>query len=196
MIDTDHPQYWELKAIEDTYEPPRIQPNQALAWLDTDELYALKEAVTDNFVAALKTVQRPVITKDENLMWVRRSLYEYEVNQIMEHYKPIGRRIKARLSFIEWPEEERGGVSDLQIENAREYPIAELYAEIFNYPIKAGMTKCGFHPDKTASMSLRKHNRYHCFGCDAKGDAIELYMKGHGVDFVTAVNAYDRDWET
>lgn len=192
MIDTDHPQYWELKAIEATYEPPRVQMNHALSWFSTEELYDLKEAVTENFVAALKAVPKPIKTTDENLMWVRRSLYEYQVNKIMDHYKKVGKAIRARLSFIEWPAEERGGVSDLQIEQAREYPIADLYTEIFNFPIKGGMAKCGFHPDKTASMSLRKHNRFHCFGCGEKGSSIDLYMKAHGVDFLTAVQALSR----
>lgn len=192
MIDTDHPQYWELKAIEAIYEPPRVQLNHALSWFEKDELYDLKEAVTDNMVAELKALQRPKIARDEDLMWVRREIYTIQVQGILGRYKKVGKAIRARLSFMEWPAEGRGGVSDLQIERAREYPIADLYAEIFNFPIKGGMTKCGLHPDKTASMSLRKHNRFHCFGCGAKGSSIDLYMQAHGVDFLTAVQALSK----
>jgi hypothetical protein len=78
-------------------------------------------------------------------------------------------------------------ITDADIEGAREYPITELWHELVGTPVRAGMTKCCFHDDNTASMSLRKYNRYRCFGCDAKGGTIDLYMKVNSVDFITAV---------
>lgn len=80
-----------------------------------------------------------------------------------------------------------GGITDDDIVSAKEHPIQELWTEFVGTPIRMGMVKCCFHPDKTASMSLRRHNRYHCFGCDEKGDSIDLYMKLQKVDFVQAV---------
>jgi hypothetical protein len=80
-----------------------------------------------------------------------------------------------------------GQIADADIERAREYPIKELWNELVGTPMRAGMVQCCFHPDDTASMSLRRHNRYHCFGCDAKGDVIDLYMKTQGVGFIQAV---------
>jgi hypothetical protein len=80
-----------------------------------------------------------------------------------------------------------GAITEDDIISAREHPIKELWTELVGSPIRMGMTKCCFHPDKTASLSLRRHNRYHCFGCDERGDVIDLYMKLQKVDFVQAV---------
>lgn len=81
----------------------------------------------------------------------------------------------------------KDNITEAMIDRAREYPIKDLWAELVNTPIRNGMVKCCFHEDSTASMSLRKHNRYHCFGCDERGDVIDLYMKINGVNFIQAV---------
>lgn len=46
--------------------------------------------------------------------------------------------------------------------------------------------RCCFHDEKTPSMMFDENGRYHCFGCRADGDAIDLYMHLHGVDKLTA----------
>jgi hypothetical protein len=96
------------------------------------------------------------------------------------------KRIDARKQHYS-PTTER--ITDTDIERAREHPIQELWQTLVNTPIKGGMAECCFHDDSTASLSLRRHNRYHCFGCGEKGDAIDLYMKLNKVDFITAVKA-------
>lgn len=78
-----------------------------------------------------------------------------------------------------------GGVTDAMIETAKNYPIKELV----DTPIKGGMTRCPFHDDKTASLSLRRYNRYRCFGCDERGSVIDFYMKINNVKFTDAVRA-------
>lgn len=80
-----------------------------------------------------------------------------------------------------------GQITDANIEQAREYPIKELYEQLTGYKPRHGMVHCPFHDDRTASMSVGKYNRYKCFGCDEKGDVIDLYMKLEGVDFITAI---------
>jgi hypothetical protein len=189
----------------ETYTPPRVTLNEALSWFDEDELRQLQKDMTDNMVTELKAVPKanhkprelakyemiedPDTGKQVNaLTWVSRGVYEYKVKQIMEHYSRLGKRIKGRLYQFDFPEGPANGVSDAQIENAREYPIQDLFTELVNTPIRGDMAKCPFHPDKTASLSLRRHNRFHCFGCDAKGDTIAFYMKINGVDFMTAVD--------
>ena len=162
-----------------------VNLNQALSWFNLEELHQLKEDVTDNFVASLKEVHKPTKTTDSDLMWVRRTVYECKVNQIMDYYKKLGRRINGCINHIEWPEAQQQGVSQIQIDLAREYPIADLITT----PIKGGMTVCPFHQDDTASLSIRRHNRYRCFGCEERGDVIQFYMKIHNVPFITAVNA-------
>jgi hypothetical protein len=66
-----------------------------------------------------------------------------------------------------------GGITEVMIEAAKNHPITELV----DTPIKGGMTRCPFHDDKTASLSLRRYNRYRCFGCDERGSVIDFYMK-------------------
>lgn len=80
-------------------------------------------------------------------------------------------------------------VNQQMIDAAKEYPIEEIYAAHVHHPIVHGMAKCPLHEDKTASFSMKKHNRYKCFGCSAQGSSIDLYMKLNNVDFINAVKA-------
>ena len=42
-----------------------------------------------------------------------------------------------------------------------------------------GMARCPFHDDRTPSMKLDA--RFHCFGCGADGDVIDLTAKLFGI---------------
>ena len=47
---------------------------------------------------------------------------------------------------------------------------------------------CPIHNEKTPSFVwYKKDNRYHCFGCQAHGDVIDLSMKIHGFSFKEAL---------
>jgi len=73
----------------------------------------------------------------------------------------------------------------INIARAKEYPIGSLI-EIN----RSGFAKCPFHNEKTASFKVWiKENRWYCFGCNERGDVIDLYMKMNGVDIKTAVKA-------
>ena len=54
---------------------------------------------------------------------------------------------------------------------------------------RAGFCKCPFHGDHDASMKVYKDpNRgYHCFGCHAGGDVINLAMRWYGLPFKDTV---------
>ena len=50
------------------------------------------------------------------------------------------------------------------------------------------MAICPFHDERTPSMSVDVVKKlYHCFGCDAGGDAISFVRELEGVDFVAAI---------
>ena len=50
------------------------------------------------------------------------------------------------------------------------------------------MGLCPFHSERTASFSVTPStNLFHCFGCDAAGDAFNFLMKLDGIDFPEAV---------
>lgn len=50
------------------------------------------------------------------------------------------------------------------------------------------MTICPFHQDKIASLSINlSKGSFRCFGCGARGDIFDFYMKKYGVDFPQAL---------
>ena len=56
-----------------------------------------------------------------------------------------------------------------------------------------GMVRCLFHDDATPSMKLYD-DHYHCFGCQATGDAIHLTAKLFGVTDQEAANKLAEDF--
>lgn len=66
--------------------------------------------------------------------------------------------------------------------------IEEETGEKFN---REGYIKCPFHNEKSPSFSIKfipnanKH-KYHCWGCDAQGDAIDFIMNLKNVDYKKA----------
>jgi hypothetical protein len=52
---------------------------------------------------------------------------------------------------------------------------------------KGFMGCCPFHDDRTPSFHVYD-DHYHCFGCDAHGDAIAFVMQSEGVGFLDAVH--------
>lgn len=61
-------------------------------------------------------------------------------------------------------------------EAVRDSITAREAAEMYGIKVnRNGMACCPFHDDKYPSMSLRK--RYHCFGCQADGDAISFVAR-------------------
>lgn len=74
-----------------------------------------------------------------------------------------------------------------QIDLAKEVPIEDLYAGDLRQMHGKSVGLCPFHEEKTPSFTIFSDNNYHCFGCQAHGDAIDFYMKQRDVDFITAV---------
>jgi len=60
---------------------------------------------------------------------------------------------------------------------------------------RAGFCRCPFHQEKTASLKLYKGQRgYHCFGCGATGDVINLVMRYYDISFKQALLRLDSEW--
>ncbi len=54
---------------------------------------------------------------------------------------------------------------------------------------------CPFHQEKSGSLSINTIKQYyHCFGCDASGDAITFVMKYNGLDFIEAVKTLAQEY--
>lgn len=101
---------------------------------------------------------------------------ENVVQQIQELETNLN-HLKAKFKVLQ---DKKEGIQPEQIAHAREHPIGNLVK------VTRGMAKCPFHPDNTASMDCRK-NFYHCYGCGAQGDVIDLVMKLEGLTFVQAI---------
>ncbi len=76
------------------------------------------------------------------------------------------------------------GVNQQDILRAKEHPITAL----LNIH-RPGNISCPFHQDRNPSFQVKKNNTFVCHSCNEYGDAIDLYMKLHSVDFKTAVKS-------
>lgn len=53
-------------------------------------------------------------------------------------------------------------------------------AERYGFTVtRSGMITCPFHNDKTPSMKVDR--RFHCFGCQADGDAVDFVSRFYGI---------------
>lgn len=59
---------------------------------------------------------------------------------------------------------------------------------------RAGFAVCPFHSEKTASMKIY-NNGFYCFGCNAHGSVIDFEMKYNGVQYGTAINRLNCEFQ-
>ena len=80
------------------------------------------------------------------------------------------------------------GIFDTIRNNVTTRQVAEYYGLQVN---RNGMACCPFHNDRHPSMKL--DNRFHCFGCQADGDAVDYVGKLFGLNVKEAAHkiAYD-----
>jgi len=81
----------------------------------------------------------------------------------------------------------------LDKESAKQFPVEELIVTPVMGKSPGRLKFCcplPEHTDSTPSFVVYKDsNSYYCFGCAEGGDSIDLYMKIHQCDFVTAVTS-------
>jgi hypothetical protein len=81
-----------------------------------------------------------------------------------------------------------GGITEGQIEDARNYPIEDLIDTrvwVFANRKKAA---CPFHQETKPSFIIYPDNSWHCFGCQAHGNnAIDFIMQRDKIGFREAV---------
>jgi len=97
--------------------------------------------------------------------------------QEIKHWETIVKMDKFRRKPVE-----DGTITDTDIMRAKDLPIINLLKVN-----RAGFALCEFHSEKTPSCKVYKDNRFHCFSCNANGDAIDLVMKQNGLTFIEAV---------
>lgn len=79
--------------------------------------------------------------------------------------------------------------NNIDIERAKEFPIGDIITTK-----KTGSSGgrdyyiCNLHVEKTGSLVVYKNNNtWHCFGCDAGSDSIDMIMKLNDMNFIDAV---------
>lgn len=80
-----------------------------------------------------------------------------------------------------------GWIDERDIECARLKPIEDLYDGRLRKVGNKRMGLCPLHQEKTPSFCVFPNNLFHCFGCQAHGDAISFVMKTKGLSFPQAV---------
>ena len=82
-------------------------------------------------------------------------------------------------------------ISDEDIQKAREIPIIDIALQYVDQIRRVGENHiglCPFHKEKNPSFYIYSaSNNYHCYGCGAHGDLINLIMELHGFSFIEAV---------
>ena len=76
------------------------------------------------------------------------------------------------------------------IENARSdiLAVVERYIKLESAGQKEYRALCPFHSEKSPSFTVTPgKGRFHCFGCEASGTAVDFVMQYESVDFRTAV---------
>ena len=137
-------------------------------------------------------------TDDEKILyWVRSQIRKHQIERIMKAPLASFAKIEAHLrvqnmSLTERAQYEVSQITEEEKIRAKEFPIITIYERLTNNTVRNKLAKCPFHNDGTASLSLGKYNRFNCFGCGEKGDAIELYKRLAGVSFKDAVREINK----
>lgn len=83
-----------------------------------------------------------------------------------------------------------GEVNSVTIQAAKEVPIESIFDQQFRQSGNKLFGLCPFHQEKTGSFCLYKNtNRCYCFGCGAKFNVIDAYIKLNKCSFNDAVLA-------
>ena len=106
-----------------------------------------------------------------------------ELAQIDKHLVRLGRQLRLMMGV---PRD--SDITEELIQDARQVPVESLVNQQFRRSGQNLIGYCPFHKEHTASFYIyHKQNRGWCFGCNKGGDAIDVAMLIHGIDFKQAV---------
>lgn len=95
------------------------------------------------------------------------------------------KKLKKIRQLINKPKDRQRAINETDILHAKSIPI-ESFIEAKR---RCGRywARCPIHGEKTPSFVINKDNTYHCYGCGAHGDSIDLVQKLYNKTFVEAV---------
>lgn len=81
-----------------------------------------------------------------------------------------------------------GVKGDIDVSKAKEVSVTSLLGNPYRSGTARSAYVCPIHGEKTASLIVyHETNTWHCFGCGAGSDSIDLVMKLNGYTFIDAV---------
>lgn len=119
------------------------------------------------------------------------ALLEAEINQLAKQLHLLTQTVHKHQQHIAKNDDGNSLFSPSKIEEARAFPLVNLFERDGKVLKRSGMnfmTHCPFHDERTPSCHIyTSENQYHCFGCEAHGNSIDYMMKLHNMTFRDAV---------
>lgn len=169
------------RELEKTWVNPRLSTEELKeVFPEILEIAPQRVKALEFWIEKLKThyAQNPVLGDTLEAIWEREEREE-ELTKLKRQLVRFKRFIPQGESTL--------GVTEAQIQDAREVPILDLIDE----PRRSGnmyTVLCPLHEERTPSCKIYvRSNDFWCFGCNKGGDTIDLIMARDEVDFVTAV---------
>jgi len=103
-------------------------------------------------------------------------------SSIIDKLEKKSRGLQYNIDYLKNNKQSTSGVSDDQIQRARDYPIEELLGEVN----RSRRYKCFFHEDEHPSASI-KNNKLRCWVCSKSWNPIDLLIERDGLTFIDAV---------
>jgi hypothetical protein len=145
----------------------------------------------DNWIRQIKNLNKPGSLEEVWLKtWAAAEYSEYYLIQRWLVYwtrlwrvmtgKPLPKKIGRTLKRIDKQD----------VERAKQVPIEPYFEGKLRRVGNRLMGLCPFHEEKSPSFCIYPDGKgYHCFGCQAHGDAIGFLMKTKGFSFPDAVRS-------
>lgn len=207
-----------------TRSSERLNLSEALALFcpTYEELEELKQSLIENMADAISKVKQDHYicgNQDEFDAWfrkefgmgrkpmsepvwiefieVRTEIQRLMIEEVTEQPKRTLKRIIQIQQFMLHPTHKKGGVTEVEIERARDYPLEDLVNKRLFKSGGKWVFNChcplnGHEGEKTPSCYIDKTNHYKCFGCGGKGDSISFVMQRDGIKFIEAVKLLNR----
>ena len=174
------------------YESPRINRSGGIKMFADnvdDIIMAVAENLTDDLAVenaeSRNIVTTVLATQEARSLWQEGHKLRIEA-LFGERHKTL-ERLLSYQKYQDNPIPVKNGVTDEQLEQAREYPFADLFDGRLIKSGKRLVGKCPFHNERTPSFYIFEDNRYKCFGCGVYGSTIDYVMQMQNSTFLEAV---------
>ncbi len=142
------------------------------------------EAEEQRLIGVAKKYLRESTSESYWEIWVAlRVLVEPRILAVAQHIA----RLKRQVSHLS-PSPMQGRITDVEIQRAKDIPIASLFSSNLRKTGRTFTTNCPLHADRSPSFVIYPEtNSCWCFGCQQGGDSIALTQLLHGFPFIEAV---------